>query len=666
MARLTLSILLAGLLIATVARAQDCLKPLQLFNKISQEHIEPKELSDSVSAEIFDELFIALDPYALLFFASDWRALNSYRYKLDDEINRNSCTFINRAEQVYREKVKRTRHLVDSLMQRPFDFSTQEFWEPGYEETEAATYRELKVRLRLSLKYEVLTTIYRLNQLEGKIELDHPQVVKLLPTAQEKVKQHFLKMCDKWMEVSVPTTYLKSIAHVFDPHTEYFTENEMKTFEESIHAERPSFGIDLNENSLGQVRIARLVPGGPAWKSGQLHQGDLLARITWKNKEAIDLADYDSEEVDALLHDPNQTEAELVVIKSSGESNTVTLVKEKIENTENSVSSFILKGERTIGYIQLPGFFTDESDLSLNGCANEVSKEIIKLNRLKIDALILDLRFNGGGSLREAVELSGIFIDAGPTAVLEDKGQPAVSLRDANKGLAFAGPLVIMVNRASASASELVAAALQDYKRAIIVGSQSFGKATGQVVLPLNAAAPDDFVKVTISRIYRLNQQSLQGTGITPDITLPDLSEAYVFGEGAMRYALPAKATTKKTYYTPSTLPSLNGIVASSKQRVSSEKGFQSIQALQAIFAKPFPLQEAAFIATFNDITTHLKNTSGTDPAALPYSVQVNSLFLDNDSYKRNVAEGHKKEIEASMYIKETYLLLTELLKSSK
>lgn len=650
-------------------KSQDCNLPLQVFTKLSKHHIEPKALGDSLSSDLFDEFLLKLDPSGIYFTNASIKGLTKYRYQLDTEMEKASCTFLTELKSRYQSNIKRSRHLIDSLLKNPLNFTTAEFSDTSQRTEFFETEKKLVKSLRTKLKYEVLLVLYRLIQTHGQNEFSSANFKKLAPLAQEKLRKNYLKRMDKLLsELNekpnfLQNYFLKAIAQTFDPHSDYFNKEEMTFFEESLNSERQSFGIELTETPFGEVKIGRLVPAGSAWRSGQLHQGDLLVQLTWAGKETIDLTDLDIAEVDELLHARGEVSGLLTVIKSSGERVAVLLAKEKITNTENSISGYVLKGEKNIGYIDLPGFFTDESRNRLNGCANEMAKEIIKLNKLKIDGLILNLRNNGGGSLQEAAELAGIFIDSGPVSIIQEKGKPPVSIRDINKGVAFSGSLIILVNGYSASASELVSAALQDYKRAVIVGSKTYGKATGQVILPLREGAEnEDFLKITVDRIYRLNQKSIQQTGVIPDLLLPDLESLMDGGENDLPHSLVPKTTTKVAYFTPHSLADLTPLKENSKARIADDEKFNTIRKLNDLLEKPFPLQEAAYLNSIKTLAEYINKAyvkSSINPA---FDVLTSETSTDADVLTTQTIS----EIKSSAYIQEAFHIITDLIQLKK
>jgi carboxyl-terminal processing protease len=388
--------------------------------------------------------------------------------------------------------------------------------------------------------------------------------------------------------------------------------------------------------------------------------------VTWQGQPPIDILLYEIDELEHDLNAANKSEVTLTIKGINGQIKTVSLTKGKIELNENTIKSFLLKGTKSIGYISLPGFYTQFEDHSNKGCANDIARELIKLKKEKIDGLILDLRFNGGGSLYEALSLAGIFIDAGPVALMQETGQPVVTLKDLNRGTIYDGPLVIMVNGFSASASELVSAVLQDLNRAIIVGKQTYGKATGQVIMPIDKNSPErsGYLKVTNERIYRITGKSLQKKGVSPDIFMPDFLESITERERDFASALNADSVVKKSYYTP--LPSLPiaELSVKSKTRIATAKSFASIQQAENIFSQSIPLQLKEF-AQYNQALDTLMESLGKLTQQNLYQVQQNRFdnsLLSIDDHKREINEEVLKEIQHSVFIEEAYLILLDYL----
>src|SRR5258708_3467432 len=367
---------------------------------------------------------------------------------------------------------------------------------------------------------------------------------------------------------TIGISYCQALAACYDPHTAYFPPEEKDAFEGQLGNKALGFGLSLNEDEDGKTQIGRLKPGSPAFQSGGLNEGDKILSIQWDEKEAIDVSGASLPEISEMLATTGGTKMTMVVKKADGTTRPVTLHKERLnkEEDEDKVKGFILKGARTIGYISLPAFYTDwEDNRGINGCANDVAREIIKMKKENMEGLVLDLRYNGGGSIEEAVELSGIFIDAGPVAQIKTKDPKIVKLKDVNRGTVCDVPLLLLVNGSSAYAYIIIDGTLQNHNRALIGGSPTHGKATAQVVLPMytslnldtynaNATAAS-YLKVTISKLYRVNGSTAQVSGVKPDVLLPDPPAAQSLREADELFVLPPTPIPANKYYLP--LPAL-------------------------------------------------------------------------------------------------------------
>jgi carboxyl-terminal processing protease len=376
--------------------------------------------------------------------------------------------------------------------------------------------------------------------------------------------------------------YLNTIAWCYDPHTSYMSISQKKDFDTHMSASEYSAGFELEENDKGDLTISFLQPGGSAWRSGQLHTGDQLIKIKSEGIEK-EIATIGDDELENMLGGNNQAGLEVTVKTAAGELKTIKLSKEKIDDEESIVKSYVLQGNKNIGYINLPGFYsreddsiTDEKDIKYDGCANDVSKEIVKLRKDTIAGLILDLRYNGGGSMWEAMQLAGIFIDIGPVASVKDKDGKVRFLKDPNRGTIYDGPLMVLINGRSASASEFVSAVLQDYNRALIVGGTTYGKGTAQIVLPMdtmpfsNNKNYTEFVKVTQQKFYRVNGSTTQWKGVLPDIELPDIYSDELNKEKANSSALQPDNSKTGIYQAAAALPA-QSLKLKSEQRTVND-----------------------------------------------------------------------------------------------
>jgi carboxyl-terminal processing protease len=370
---------------------------------------------------------------------------------------------------------------------------------------------------------------------------------------------------------------------------------------------------------------------------------------------------------------------------------TVALLKEKIREEENVVKSFILKGDKKIGYISLPGFYTEWESRTGQGCANDVAKEIVKLQEEKVEGLILDIRYNGGGSLGEGVDLAGIFINEGPICVLKGRAEKPEILKDMNRGTVYNGPLVVLVNGQSASASEVLVGALQDYNRAVVVGSPTFGKATGQIVVPLDstisltapaerkARSPYGFVTVTTEKLYRVTGRSAQLKGVRPDISLPDVYDALDYREATYPFALSSDSLNRKFYFSPLSPLPVAELTRRSTGRLEQHPSFGAIRRFTEVLkeipdktGKAIPLQPAYFAqrAAENQRRQQELETALEQVTTL-YTVENTAYdreLMHMDAYSKEVNDALIQNVLSDIYITEGYQITKDLilLQSSK
>ncbi len=393
------------------------------------------------------------------------------------------------------------------------------------------------------------------------------------------------------------------------------------------------------------------------------------------------------EAVSKILDEAGQEEIELTLKSADGSTRQVKLQKQEAQNEENIVRGYLLKGSKKIGYISLPSFYTSWDDQSGSGCANDLSKEIIKLKREKIEGLILDLRYNGGGSVQEAVEIAGIFIEAGPMSIIRYTSGERATMKDPSRGSIYDGPLMVLINGQSASASELVAATLQDYKRAIIMGSPSFGKATMQVMLPLDttiitnrdidgkkynpAKKYDDYVKVTMGKIYRVSGETNQLQGVTPDVQLPDAFASMSYTERSLDYALPADTIAQSVPYLPLTMVYANEKLMALQKEVLQDTYFSGLEKWVTdmkiqVAERKIPLQWEAYAAYEKSSTPSFDE--GINPGKINDSLQIDNtsytrrlLELDN-AYQKEINQWLLDDLATDPYIRSAFFVLSRIL----
>jgi carboxyl-terminal processing protease len=662
---------------------------------IELNHYSPRPVDDSFSVSLFKAMMNAADARRLLFTAAEYKLLSAYTFKLDDELKGNGWAFIDLFTSLYKKSLIRADSVINAVLQKPFDFTVNEsigfFKEPTW--NFAATLNELASRWTRHCKLEALQKMYDIitddstnnNFSKEAIARQETKVRDKIKTAERKKLKGILEHPEGFAGF-ITELYLNSIATSFDPHTNYFSPEGKEQFQSELSTEGYSFGLEFDENEKGKIIIDRLVPGGPAWKTGELNKGDELLQLYWENKEPGDISSMSTEEIYEMIEQPSQERLVVKVKKADNTIKTVTLRKEKINNEENVVRSFVLKGEKKIGYILLPGFYTEWENEGGSGCANDVAKEIIKLKRENIDGLIIDVRFNGGGSVGEGLELTGIFVDEGPLAAQKDKAGKVIYYKDPNRGVIYDGPLALMVNGQSASASEMMAASLQDYNRAVIVGSATYGKASVQQLFPLdttfrpNTKMPDnvtDVLKITIAKFYRLNGESIQLKGVKPDIILPDAFDGLEIGEKFSRNPLASDSVKKNSYYKPLPPFPVNELAKRSADRISNNDAFQSIQKIAEAQSETDKLNSMLIPLRWDEFEKWIKQHEpdmkfskdkkpGKENKFEAVNNQLDKQRLQNNDYEKEINKKWLENIAEDIYIEEAFLVVTDLINLQK
>jgi carboxyl-terminal processing protease len=648
-----------------------------------QNHVQPKTIDDKFSAALFDGMLRELDPEKLYFAETDIKSLTPYRNALDEELYGGNWVFLGKVKELYNMCLKRAEYDITTTLDAPLTWNEKDTYDTKGK-TWANDANNLKLRHQLWLKHRVLDKLAdmyerdTLSTAENFFKTNLSDAVKRVKTIELRNIRELIND-PAALDARVGEAFLKVMTGLFDPHSSYLSIRDLQKFMERLSTEGYYYGFSLNENDDKEIVIASLQPGGPAWKSGELHVSDRVISVTIEGKPPIDMTSVDLEQANALLDDMNHTYMIMEVRKMDGVLKTVRLRKEKISVEENLVHSFVLKGERKVGYIFLPDFYTKWTDEGAGArCANDVAREIIKLRKDSIEALILDVRYNGGGSLQEALAMAGIFINEGPLAVTKDKEKKIVSLKDMNRGTVYDGPLLLMVNGQSASASELLAATLQDYNRGLVVGSQTFGKATAQSILPLDPTQKGignssyGYARVTIEKLYRITGKTVQGRGVKPDISLPDIFEVIDIHEEDMPNTLVADTLIRNNY--AKILPPMPRyeLERRSTERVATDPSFVKLKESYGWIDNvikndtlPVPLSwKGHYAKKAKDKRSYqktMKETSSTDNVkfqVLDSSADQTRLSLDE--HAREFKNTWSRKLKNDIYVKESFNILCD------
>jgi carboxyl-terminal processing protease len=541
-----------------------------LIQNLNATHFKPQELNDSFSVHVFNLYLKRLDYTRKILLKEDVDALSKYKYKIDDLVKKNSLEFFDLSLDLITKRTKEDQEYYREILSKPFsisgEFTKDENVELDPEKIPFASgKKELKEAWRKYLKYQILFRINEMmNDQEKAIEKKDSVFKKRTPDemeadARKKVLKNEDDLFDRLSKVDREdrfSLYLNCIVGVYDPHTEYFAPVERDNFDIALSGQVEGIGAQLQEKD-DEVKVSSIVPGSPSWRQGKLKAGDIILKVAQGDGEPVEVTGMKLDNVVKLIRGKKGTEVRLTVKKVAGGTELISIIRDIVQLEETYAHSDILQSNGTrVGYIKLPSFYADFKRMGGRSCAQDVKKELLKLKEEQIDGVVLDLRDNGGGSLSDVVDMTGLFVDKGPVVQVKSRsGMPTV-LNDKDESLIYDGPLVVLVNSGSASASEIMAAAIQDYKRGIIMGTTTFGKGSVQQFSDLDdglnpayaSFRPLGSVKVTRSKFYRINGGATQLKGVVPDITLPDRYMYFDLGERELDYPMKWDEIAKATY----------------------------------------------------------------------------------------------------------------------
>jgi carboxyl-terminal processing protease len=650
-------------------------------------HYSPKDINDKFSLEVFKKYLKDVDAEKKLFLKSDILELSKYQNQLDDEIlGKAPVQFVPAVVAIYKKRLQETQNISHEILAQPFDFNKQESVVLDYDKLEfpanAAGQRD---EIRKKLKYLTLEKYADLLDQQEAAKGKPGYVAKTNDQLEKEARDKTLKVTDRFYEhLRIKATdddffniFVETIVQCMDPHTDYFPPVEKRSFDEDMSGRFYGIGAALRDED-GNIKIVTLVTGSPAWKSGQVNVGDIILKVGQGNQEPVDLTSYMVEDAVKIIRGNKGTEVKLTLKKADGSVKVVTLVRDEIVQDEKFAKSVIIQSEKgKIGYIFLPEFYADFDNQKGNRCSVDVAREIIKLKEAKVDGIVLDLRNNGGGSLYDVVQMVGLFIDQGPVVQVRDRDMKSQVLNDRDKTVLYDGPLTVMVNEFSASASEIFAAAIQDYHRGVIIGSTStYGKGTVQRNIPLDKNAgmndlngPLGTVKLTLQKFYRINGGSTQLRGVSSDIVLPDLYEHYKIREKDQPDALAWDEMTKADYTTWKYAYDVNNIRTSSTERTSGSTAFSIISRDAAWLDKQndkmYPLNLKAYQEEQKMMRATAKQIDSASKLAVP--MVINSLPQDTAKYSedKDKAERYKQWVDSrktDIYLKETMNVMDDMI----
>lgn len=562
---------------------------------LEQLHFDPIAMDDAFSAELFSDYVRTIDPLKRYFYQSDIKDFEKYKLTIDDQLKVSDITFFNVTHERMLKRIEEAKSLYKEVLSQPFDYTKDEVFDTNTENTTYAKNRkELKERWRKQLKFSTLTNyddIY-LEEKQAK-EKDASYVMKTEEEIEKKAREATLKSLNIYFNDNIDdlkredyfAVYVNTIVEEFDPHTYYLAPRNKEVFDQRMSGKLEGIGAGLQKR-MDYIKVTYLVSGGPAWRGKELEMDDIILKVKQENEdEAINIVGMRIDDAIKLIKGPKGTKVTLTIKKVDGTIKDITITRDIVELGETyAKSSMVEKNNKKFGVINLPSFYLDFNDYKKLNAAADVKKEIERLKAEGMEGLVLDLRNNGGGSLPAVVDMAGLFIKEGPIVQVRSTGKPKEVLKDKDKSITWDGPLVILVNEISASASEIMAAAMQDYKRAIIIGSkQTYGKGTVQNVMNLNNIVRNNTsgdlgaLALTTQKYYRINGGSVQLEGVKSDVKVPGRFSYIDVGEKDKDNPLPWDEIDAANYTVWDSYFDYDKTINKSKERMSNNEQLKLI-----------------------------------------------------------------------------------------
>ncbi|WP_299334350.1 S41 family peptidase [uncultured Psychroserpens sp.] len=654
-----------------------CEQVQALQKKVRQNHYQPKRINDSLSTYVFDLFLKSLDDDKRLLTKSDVETFEKDRYAIDDYIKNNTCDFINKYIEVLSERIYNSKKIISALENEIFDYSGKDTlrFKPEstfqYFKDDVAIKRYWSKRMRYNILHTLVendSTLERLVKNFKTLEADlKPKLIQ-----KELCKLEELQNRLGSIESFVKESFLNAYLHYHDPNSTFFSATEKDIYENSLSNDALSFGITTAKNDNGDIVIAHITPGSAAFNDGNFEVNDIIKSLQ-ADSETLETYCVSNNDVLAFTTDKKHNTVIFKIKKQNGAVKDIKLTKTKTKIEENTVSGYIIEDKTKIGYINIPSFYSDFESPNGLGIANDVAKELYKLQKEKIEGLILDLRFNGGGSMREAANLSGMFINKGPLSILRYNNGETFTIKDFNRGSVFTKPIVVLVNNYSASASEFFAAAMQDYNRAVIVGTTTHGKASAQAILPLSNNEALGYSKLTVEKFYRITGKSHQAKGVVPDIMLPNIYDGFKTQEQYETFAL-KNDSIPTTVKIPKLKPlPIQNLKKRSLTRISDDLPFKSIKDLnQLILENYFNLNQEYQLTLENvhkDMTDYRKQWEVFNEPILSHQ---SNFVVKNSAYTKEIVSYNEdqkllnktvlNDIKQDIYIEEAQAILQDLI----
>lgn len=647
-------------------------------------HYQPKLIDDAFSEAIFKKFIENLDPYKRYFLASDIARFKKYYHDIDNQILRGKFNFYNDVITTFLTRLKESENLYEGILAKEFNYNKKESINLDEKTSEYPIHK--KDQLNVWRKHLKFSTIRKLNDYlkeeEDKVKDDKTYKPKKFDELEKKAREKTLENIKDlfYYENQTPenerfSIFLNAITANFDPHTSYFAPDMKKRFESSMAGSIEGIGARLSDQR-GYTKIVELIPGGPAYKQGDLEVGDYIVKVAQgEKKEATDIVGMRLSDAIELIKGKKGTTVVLTVKKVDNTYKKIAIVRDIVEFEDTFVkSSIAIKNGKKYGIIHLPKFYIDFSKKQQRDSGTDMRKEVELLKLEGVEGLAIDLRNNGGGSLKTAIDIAGLFIEKGPVVQVKYKGNKPKIRNDEDRKIVWGGPLVIMVNELSASASEILAAAMQDYKRAVIIGSkQTYGKGTVQNVIPLNQYLnySEDLgaLKLTIQKFYRINGGSTQLKGVSSDIVMPDRYSYLDIAESKLEDPLNWDQIQKANYQDHNFYTNFSQVVTDVQNSVNTNSQFNEINDYAKWLKKnqenlTYPLNLKSYQTDQEKLNKEAKKYKDILKYKSPYKFTFSDYenqLIKTDTILKDKRTAWHKQLHKDIYVNEALQALSKL-----
>lgn len=687
------------------SRDKDKLLIELITSVLAQAHFSPQDVDDDFSSRVFDDFIEQLDPLKRYFYKSDIKEFEAYRNKIDDQLKNYDLTFFNLVYERLLKRIEESKTFYNGILDKPFDYALNETFSTDYKALKFVKNKtQMKERWRKQLKffsigdYDDLLKERDLDikdsktlaegdfsaqnekRTEGK---ENKSDEELEAEAREAIKRSLEELYDfiedrrrlDWFSI-----YVNAVVEEFDPHTFYFAPEDKDRFDTQMSGNFEGIGARLSKRIDG-VEVVEVISGGPAWRENELEVGDQILKVRQEDEaEATSITGMRLDDAIKLIKGPKDTTVNLTLKRVDGTIQEIAITRDIVELEETfAKSSTVIKDDNKYGVINLPKFYIDFENYNKRNASSDIKKEIERLKKEDVEGLVLDLRNNGGGSLQTVVDIVGLFIEEGPVVQVKSSNEKKEVLKDEDRSIIWDGPLVVMVNELSASASEILAAAMQDYKRAIVIGSkQTYGKGTVQNVLNLNRMMRNyskgdlGALKFTTQKFYRINGGSTQLEGVKSDVVVPDRYSYFDIGERDQENPLPWDKIEPANYTVWQNYFDYNTTIEKSKARMAANEQLKLIDANAkwvsemrnrenfSLNYEEYKLdleqreEESKRFDALSDYETNLSFKS------LPYEIKL----MEQDTVLKEKRERWHKDLAKDVYVEEALNVLNDLKKT--